>query len=132
MNFTGKLALIIEDDMMGVKVLQSLLNHVEVDSIVITDSYEVNAHLNEVEVPHVIFLDLEMPKNNGYNVLEFIQETPRFAGVPVVAYTTHISHINDVKRAGFHSFMGKPINSDTFADNLADIFAGNPVWEIPT
>ncbi len=132
MNFEDKLAIIIEDDPMGIKVLQQLLDYVGVDSIVITDSHEVPHHLDEVEIPDVIFLDLEMPKSNGYTVHEYIQQNPRFDGVPVVAYTTHISHINDVKDAGFHSFMGKPINGDTFAENLAEIFAGNSVWEIPT
>jgi CheY-like chemotaxis protein len=72
-----------------------------------------------------------MPSSNGYTVLEYLQRNNRFDGVPVVAYTTHISHLNDAKRAGFHSFLGKPIDGRNFAKNLEKILKGQAVWEIP-
>jgi len=130
--FQSKLALVIDDDVKSIKVMQQLLEYVEVESIAIPDSYRLEELLQGVAVPDVIFLDLEMPRSNGYSVLEFLQGDSRFKEVPVVAYTTHISHLNDARDAGFHSFLGKPVDGDLFPENLAKILQGVPVWEVPS
>jgi two-component system cell cycle response regulator DivK len=131
-NFQGKQALIIEDDMPSVEVLQMLLEQVLVDSDVIGDNQNIAEDLDEVNVPDIIFLDLEMPMRNGYKVLEMIQSKVRFDEIPVVAYTTHVSHLNDAKKAGFHSFIGKPLDSSRFAEQLERILNGESVWEVPS
>lgn len=129
--FDGKTALIIEDDASAIRVLEQLLGQLDIPSEAIHDSATVIQQLTEVAVPDVVFLDLEMPSSNGYTILEYMQKDSRFDGVPVVAYTTHISHLNDVKRAGFHSFLGKPIDGREFPTHLGKILNGEPVWEVP-
>lgn len=128
-NFENTLALIIEDDQVSVNVLQRLLNHLQVDSMVIFDSHNIVEALQYVERPDVVFLDLEMPAFNGYNVLDILRNMPFFDGVPVVAYTTHTSHMNEAQTAGFHSFLGKPLDPAQFPDQLARILNNIPVWE---
>lgn len=130
--FEGKKALIIEDDLTAIKVMQQLLEQVAIPAIVIEDSYKVPEQLANIETPDVIFLDLEMPKSNGYTVLEYLQKDSRFEHVPIVAYTTHISHLNEAQRAGFHSFLGKPVDGDRFVEHLENILQGKPVWEVPS
>lgn len=127
----GKLALIIEDDLTSIAVLQQMLENVGVEADVVTDSFKIADRLHEVERPDVVFLDLEMPQANGYTVLEYLQQNPKFDGTPIVAYTTHISHLNDAKRAGFHSFLGKPLDGRLFRDQLTRILNNIPVWEVP-
>jgi CheY-like chemotaxis protein len=131
MTFTGIRALIIEDEETSVDVLRNLLNQLEIDSSVIYSSPEMAEIIGQSARPDVIFLDLEMPGMNGYEVLELIHSDSEFDGVPVVAYTTHISHMNEARRAGFHSFLGKPLRRYDFADNLRRILNGEPVWEAP-
>lgn len=130
-NDAGKLALIIEDDATSIQVLERMLQYNGVTSITINDSFTVPDQLSAIDLPDVIFLDLEMPRSNGYSVLEYIQRSERFDGIPVVAYTTHISHLNNAKRAGFHSFLGKPLDNKLFSDQLNRILNGIPVWEVP-
>jgi hypothetical protein len=48
-----------------------------------------------------------------------------------VAYTVHVSEINTVYQMGFHSFLGKPLDSDLFPDQLARILRGERVWATP-
>lgn len=131
-KFTGKTALIIEDDETSIKVMVQLLKHVDMQAIIIKDSYDMGAQLARVSAPDVIFLDLEMPQANGYSVLEYIHREPNFANIPVVAYTTHTSHLNIAKEAGFHSFLGKPIDGKLFPSMLEKILNGEPVWEVPS
>ena len=79
----------------------------------------------------VIFLDLEMPRYNGYEILAMLKSLPELAGVPVIAYTTHISHMREARVAGFDSFLGKPLNRQLFPKQLARILQGEEVWEVP-
>jgi CheY-like chemotaxis protein len=130
-DFEGVLALIIEDDASSIKVLRSLLTQVGADAIAISDTSLIEDELRRIERPDVIFIDLEMPANNGYSVLEIIQDDTYFDGVPTVAYTTHISHLNEARTAGFHSFLGKPIDGDRLPEFLDAILKGSDVWEVP-
>ncbi len=130
--FAGKTAVIIEDDASSIKVLQQLLKQVGVSTGVLQDSYTIGEQIASLDSVDVIFLDLEMPFSNGYNVLELIQQSQHLAGVPVVAYTTHTSHLNEAKRAGFHSFLGKPLDGRHFAEQLGKILSGEAVWEVPS
>lgn len=122
-------ALIIDDNAKNVSVLAGLLNLEGVSSTQVTDPRKLDAALNSLQALNVIFLDLEMPGLNGYEVLEKIHADPRFEGVPVVAYTVHVSEINVANEQGFHSFIGKPLNPDKFPEQLNRILNGEPVWE---
>jgi two-component system cell cycle response regulator DivK len=130
-SLTGMHALIIEDEQTSIDVLQNLLNQLDVGSSVIYGGMEIGEHIRQAARPDVIFLDLEMPGHNGYEVLEMIRAEAEFDGVPVVAYTTHLSHMNDARRAGFDGFLGKPLHRGEFADNLTRILNGESVWEAP-
>lgn len=129
-DFKSLRALIIEDDQSSVDVLQSLLTDLQVTSDVIFDSYNLTENLQGVPRPDVVFLDLEMPASNGYSVLDYIRNNAVFEGVPIVAYTTHISHMNEAKRAGFDGFLGKPLSRSEFPDQLSDILNGKSVWSV--
>jgi len=124
----GVSAIIIEDDQLSVEVLQSLLEQSSVISTIISSN--VLEHLHSIPIPHIIFLDLEMPHKSGYEVIEYLQSDPDLANVPVVAYTTHTSHMNEAREAGFHSFLGKPLKRQHFPKQLQRILSGEPVWEV--
>ncbi len=128
-GLTNCSALIIEDNPGDTKVLQSLLNRIGVAHLTL-DPHNILGGLSEAPVPDVIFLDLEMPEMNGYEVLAELQASPDFQGVPVVAYTSHTSQMAAAREAGFHSFLGKPLVSGEFAKQLEEIINGGSVWEV--
>ena len=130
-SFEGVHALIIEDDQVSIDVLQNLLNQLSVTTTVLFGNRQIADNISTVARPDVIFLDLEMPGYNGYEVLELLRTDAEFDGVPIVAYTTHISHMNDARAAGFVSFLGKPLLRYSFAENLHRILNGESVWEAP-
>lgn len=131
-QLAGKTALIIEDDARSVRVLEQLLARENMNAAVIQDTSNIKASLKQAAVPDVIFLDLEMPFTNGYAVMEAIQNDSRFADVPVIACTTHISHLNDTKKAGFDGFLGKPLDGRQFGNHISRILDGENVWEVPS
>jgi CheY-like chemotaxis protein len=123
-------ALIIEDNTNDASVLQKLLTKLEISYTTLFDSRTFSVELMEVERPDVVFLDLEIPGTSGFEVLSIIQSIPEFEGIPVIAYTANSAEMGNARNAGFHSFLGKPLRSATFPDQLERILSGDSVWEV--
>ncbi len=123
-------ALIVDDNRTNVNVLAELLALEGATTTQVYDPAQLDSALAEAPAVDVIFLDLEMPHLTGYEVLEALQAEPRFQDVPVVAYTVHVSEINEARRRGFHSFLGKPLDSEAFSTQFARILQGERVWTI--
>ena len=123
-------ALIIEDSVSDTAVLQSLLSRLGVQYDLISDSRHVASALPAMRPPHVIFLDLEMPGVDGYEVLTQIHTQPGYSHVPVVAYTANNAEMAHARAAGFHSFLGKPLRGAEFPELLERILNDDPVWEV--
>jgi CheY-like chemotaxis protein len=121
-------ALIIEDNGKNIHVLASLLQREGVSHTDLSDPTLLEEVLQTLEQVDVVFLDLEMQGRSGYDVLGLLKEDPRFQSVPVVAYTVHVSEINNAYQVGFHSFLPKPLDSERFSEQLAKILQGERVW----
>lgn len=60
--------------------------------------------------PDVIFLDLNMPRKNGFECLEEIKKNEKLRDIPVVIFSTSMqdSAINTVYKAGANFYICKP------------------------
>jgi two-component system NtrC family response regulator len=128
-KFENSHVLIIDDDDTSVDVLAHLLSQLEVGYTVIFDSCSVSETLRDVPFLSAIFVDLEMPGCDGYELIEQLQAIPELDAIPFVAYTSHVSEMANCRDAGFHSFLGKPLHSVRFREQIQRIFANQPVWE---
>ena len=122
-------AMIVDDNPKNLHILAKMLEAEGVATVEVPSPTLLDDVLAEIDSLDVIFLDLEMPGLNGYEVLEMLKADPRFAHVPVVAYTVHVSEITVAHQLGFHSFIGKPLDMDKFPGQLSRILAGEHVWE---
>lgn len=125
----SKKALVIDDNSKNIAVLVRLLNGENVESTQINDPRQLDAALQNIDAVDVVFLDLEMPMFDGFQVLNKLKADARFQNVPIIAYTVHVSEIRVAHDHGFDGFIGKPLDSDRFPDQLARIFKGEGVWE---
>lgn len=124
-------ALIIDDNSKNLNILARMLSVEGFSSIQVSNPTKLDAALKETSDIRVVFLDLEMPGLDGYEVLNKLKADPKFQSVPVVAYTVHVSEIQAAHQNGFDGFIGKPLDSDKFPDQLRRILNGEPVWENP-
>jgi two-component system, cell cycle response regulator DivK len=78
----------------------------------------------------LVFLDLQLPKKDGYAILGEIRADPALAGTRVVALTANVSHreVERCREAGFDGFIGKPIDGRRFSALLRRLLAGEDVW----
>jgi CheY-like chemotaxis protein len=71
-------------------------------------------------MPDIVLLDINMPKMNGYEVLERMKKDPRLQSLPVIMLTMS-EREEDVVRAytnGACSFIHKPVDLDQFRERL--------------
>lgn len=61
-------------------------------------------------LPCLVFLDLNMPKKHGLQVLEWIRAQPTFTHLPVIVFTSsnQLSDISRAKALGASGFLIKP------------------------
>lgn len=122
-------ALIIDDNARNTSILARLLSDQDIHSTELTNPRQIDAVLEHISNVDLIFLDLEMPGLDGYEVLHKLKSNPKVRHAPIVACTVHVSEINVAYQRGFHSFIGKPVDPDRFPDQLLRILNGEQVWE---
>ena len=122
-------ALIIDDNANNLDALATMLQREGVTAITLESPRDCPAALREITHVDVVFLDLVFPNYNGIELIGILKADKRLYDVPFVAYTVHIGERNEAREAGFHSFLGKPLNVDRFSERLQRILAGDPVWE---
>lgn len=74
------------------------------------------------ELPHLVFLDLRMPKASGLQVLERVKSDPELAWIPVVVVTSSDQQddIDQAYRLGTNSYIAKT-RVHQLAENLARV-----------
>jgi len=122
-------ALIIDDNQLNIEVLIMMLSEEGTVSTALTVWRHLKQALDHMDRIDVVFLDLEFPHGDGFDLLKILKADPRLNGVPIVAYSVHTSEIERARRAGFHSFLGKPINAQQFSGQLQRILNHEAVWE---
>jgi two-component system, cell cycle response regulator DivK len=124
-------ALIIDDNASNALVLKQLLQVEGVSATTLSNPAHIPDQLDLVASADLVFLDLEMPKVNGYEVLNLIRSTPGLGHTPVIAYSVYTAEIDQAQALGFDGFLGKPLNAEDFPDQLARLLRGEPVWQLP-
>jgi CheY-like chemotaxis protein len=112
-----KRILIVEDDASIVDVLCNLLEFVfgQQDLYVAQDGQDGLQKAHEVD-PHLILMDLSLPKMSGWDVTRSLKSNPRFKEVPILAMTAHamIGDREKALEAGCNDYYAKPIEVDDF------------------
>jgi len=67
-------------------------------------------HNLETVIPDVIFLDLNMPRKNGFQCLEEIRNTPQLKDIPIVIFSTTANDdaVNKAHQLGANYYICKP------------------------
>lgn len=125
-------ALAVEDDAGGMAIIGVMLRYLNMKAYINTNGEGVVEMARAMQPPpSVIFLDLALPKTNGYEVLKKIRADEKLKGVLVIAVTAQDAdtEIPKCKAAGFDGFIGKPISRARFPRQVRRILSGEPVWE---
>ena len=80
----------------------------------------------------LVLMDIYLPREDGYQLLARLRRNPSFAETPIVAVTAEATpdNLQRAREAGFDGFIGKPINSARFPDQVCQLLRGEAVWEL--
>lgn len=132
MDFTKYNALAVEDDAGGMAIIGVMMRYLGMQAYLNTTGDGVVELARAMKPrPDVIFLDINLPKTTGYEILKKIRSDEKLKGVLVVAVTAQDAdtEIPKCMAAGFDGFIGKPISRSRFPRQIRRILSGEPVWE---
>lgn len=121
-------ALIIDDEQFNLEVLYRLLAAQGITATKIQDVRHLENSLSNASDFDLVFLDLEMPQMNGYEVFEMLRQSLD-QDTPIIACTVHANEISTVRELGFSGFISKPLDQQRFSDQVSTILRGEPVWD---
>ncbi|MDD5070984.1 MAG: response regulator, partial [Candidatus Omnitrophica bacterium] len=84
----NKKILIIDDNPDDQIILKRMFNAWNYFNISTADNGEEGLEKVKQEQPDLIMLDVLMPRMNGFDVLNALKNTPEYAEIPVVIFTT--------------------------------------------
>jgi CheY-like chemotaxis protein len=127
--------LLVEDSQGDVRLIQEALQEAKVRNrmTVVGDGEEAMAYLRKqgryarASNPGLVLLDLNLPKKNGFEVLQEIKEDEILKRIPVVILTTSQAEQDIVKSYDLYAnaYITKPVDLDQF---LAVVKAVEGFW----
>ena len=83
--------------------------------------------------PHLIFLDLNMPQKNGYEVLKLIRSSEQTKQLPVIIFSTSNDEraISKTKELGANLYITKPNSYTDFKKVMNSVLALNWHQKLP-
>jgi two-component system cell cycle response regulator DivK len=75
------------------------------------------------EKPHILFLDIQMPKMSGWDVLKYIRADDALGNLMVVALTAHAmaGDREQILAGGFDGYFSKPISPMSFIPQVQEM-----------
>jgi len=126
----NKQLLIVDDDPMQLKLMEEIFANYPVSVTTTTDASKVVALLKQNHFD-LVLSDIQMPKMDGFELVEKIKQDTSIREIPVIALTGKRDLIQeDFIRKGFITFHPKPIQLDKLLQQLQAIFEGNTPVEI--
>lgn len=115
-------ALIIDDNKQTMEVLENMLRFWDITARPALGPGAAMTILKE-NTPEVIFLDLNMPGINGFEILSFLQKEKRLAAIPVIVVTSDDQPETRERaiKGGAHSLILKPVMLEELEKTLRDI-----------
>lgn len=123
----AKLAICIDDSSQVCEIMRAIVTEAGYRFIAIQDATQALPRLLETK-PDLIFLDLIMPKINGYEICGQIRRVSSFVNVPIVILTDRDGLLDRVrsKVVGATEFISKPISRNAIEVSI-DKYLRTPV-----
>ena len=111
----ASLNILLAEDVEGDQFLfMEAVNGMEINATIYTvnDGVQLMNHLVEQDapLPHLLFLDLNMPRKNGFECLKEIRSNEKLKDIPIAIYSTSASEkdIDETFNNGANIFIKKP------------------------
>ncbi|WP_149275660.1 response regulator [Pareuzebyella sediminis] len=111
-----QLIALVDDDAEDREIFKGVCNDLDLDLMILCfeNGRTLLSYLTmpDSDIPAMLFLDINMPVMNGFEVLQELRSKPTFDDLCVIMYSTSTSDadIMEAKRLGADCFLKKPSN----------------------
>ena len=84
---------------------------------------------NSVNLPEIIFLDINMPLMNGIECLTEIMKNPKIKNIPVVIFTTEIGQMELARKLGAKAIVKKTYDGKILRKQLEEVINSDFIAE---
>lgn len=124
----GQTILVVDDEPDNLEVVAVLLQLCDADVLTAGNGQEALTLIRKYQ-PKFIICDLSMPVMSGWEMMHILKNDDAIKDTPVIALTAH-AMTGDRQRAlaaGFHNYLSKPLQPETFIRDLLQLVMDTPV-----
>ena len=136
MNTTPRHILLADDDEDDRLIFKEAINEVKIKTklTIVNDGVQLMDYLEETDedLPHIVFLDLNMPRKGGIECLKEIRNNGKLKDLSIAIYSTSASEedIEDTFIKGANVYIKKPNDFNTLVKVLSEVITIN--WQYHT
>lgn len=111
-SFHQELVLAVDDIEDNLVLIETLLQGYGFE-VISTNDPEKSIELAKQYLPKLIFMDIKMPKMDGYEVTDILKNLPETKDIPIIAVSASVLGEKEeaMRRGLFDAFVSKPINT---------------------
>ena len=120
-SFTERRLLIVDDQKLNLKILQTMLTRLGIKNILtaVNGKDALDKLQQNPDKVDLVLTDMSMPVMDGASLVREIRKMPQFENLPVYVITADVEIQGDYKEAGFDDMLIKPITMEKLKDLLA-------------
>jgi CheY-like chemotaxis protein len=118
--------LLLADDSVTIqRVIELTFADEEVDVVAVSNGDEAIACLEASPPPDIVLADIGMPGRNGYQVAQYVKQSPRLAHIPVVLLTGAFEPVDQARaqEAGCDGILAKPFEPQLVIGRVKELLA---------
>ena len=123
-NPRSKTILYVDDDEDDRDIFSEVLRsvHPEVDLILAKDGAEALSRLEAIKNPMCMYIDMNMPKMNGLQLLTILKSNPELSNIPAFILTTALTphQTREINSVGAKDYLIKPSSFEEFKTLLSN------------
>ena len=126
MDLTGLKVMVIDDSNTIRRSAEIFLNQAGCQVLLAEDGFDALAKITDHE-PDVIFVDIMMPRLDGYQTCSLIKKNPRLSSTPVIMLSSKDGLFDRARgrMAGSDEYLTKPFTKDSLLKAVAHHAAGS-------
>ncbi|MDP7270439.1 MAG: Hpt domain-containing protein [Gammaproteobacteria bacterium] len=116
------LALVVDDSITMRRVTQRLLERIGMHVLTAKDGIEALEVLQD-HIPDIVFLDVEMPRMDGYEFAGHVRNNPETADLPIIMVTSRAGEKHRARaiELGVNDYLGKPYQEHEMLEAMQNL-----------
>lgn len=123
-NFESLKVMVIDDSKTIRRTAETLLTKVGCSVITAVDGFDALAKIADNH-PDIIFVDIMMPRLDGYQTCALIKKNPKFSGTPVIMLSSKDGLFDRARgrMVGSDEYLTKPFTKDSLLKAVSEHLA---------